>query len=97
MDPEVPSSRERKSEVLRPDRGGAFVFFMGFVETNIVRTNGKPPTSDLIQSLQSVEELLEPMKWAILDVYETLQGPLRRGSLCNMWVKGRARGSVADE
>ena len=78
MDPELWSSRKQKSAVLDPDRVVGFVFFVGFARSNPQRNQGKSPILDLIQSLQSAEELVDQVKRPILDIYMALQEGRRR-------------------
>ena len=59
MDPEVWSSRKRKSAVLDPERAGGFFCFVGFVDEDLKLVRGKYSFADLIQNLQSAEELLD--------------------------------------
>ena len=78
MDPEVQSSRKQKSAVLDPELAVGFVYFWWFAAEDPKLIQGKSSHSDLIQSLQSAEELVDQVKRPILDIYMALQEGRRR-------------------
>ena len=56
-----------------PELAVGFVCCLGFADEDPKLVRGKSEILDLIQSLQSAEELLDPGKWAIVDIDEALQ------------------------